>query len=114
MLTYFVLRFKYMRTFSLNSCNTCQRIHRELDLPSHVEFVNIKDEPLTAETLERLKKLSGSYEALFSKRAQLYKKRNLNEQLSEESYKSLYWNIYFLKRRFLSMTRESLLVTVNQ
>jgi len=47
--------------------------------------------------------LSGSYEALFSKRAQLYKKRKLNErQLSEESYKSLLLEHYtFLKRPVL-------------
>ena len=93
-----------MRTFySLKSCNTCQRIHRELDLPSHIEFVDIKEKPLTAKTLERLKKLSGSYEALFSKRAQLYKKRNLNErQLTEDSYKSLLLEHYtFLKRPVL-------------
>ena len=67
-----------MRTlYSLNSCNTCQRICKELNLPRSVTIVNIKVEPLTAEVLERLKNLAGSYEALFSKRAQLYKKCNL-------------------------------------
>ena len=93
-----------MRTFySLSSCNTCQRIHRELDLPSSVRIVNIKEEPLTAEVVERMKKLSGSYEALFSKRAQLYKKRNLKEkQLSEEDYRALLLEHYtFLKRPVL-------------
>ena len=44
--------------------------------------------------------LTGSYEALFSKRAQLYRQRNLNEQtLSEEDYKNLILEHYtFLKR----------------
>ena len=93
-----------MRTFySLSSCNTCQRIYRELDLPSSVRVVNIKEEPLTAEVVERMKKLTGSYEALFSKRAQLYKKRNLKEkQLSEEDYRALLLEHYtFLKRPVL-------------
>jgi arsenate reductase-like glutaredoxin family protein len=94
-----------MRTFySLSSCINCQRIHRELDLPSSVvRVVNIKEEPLTAEVLERMKKLAGSYEALFSKRAQLYKKRNLKEkQLSEEDYRALLLEHYtFLKRPVL-------------
>lgn len=93
-----------MRTFySLSSCNTCQRIYRELDLPSSVRVVNIKEEPLTAEVVERMKKLAGSYEALFSKRAQLYKKRNLKEkQLSEEDYRALLLEHYtFLKRPVL-------------
>ena len=50
-----------------------------------------------------MKKLSGSYEALFSKRAQLYKKRNLKEkQLSEEDYRALLLEHYtFLKRPVL-------------
>ena len=93
-----------MRIFySLSSCNTCQRIHRELDLPSSVRVVNIKEEPLTAEVVERMKKLTGSYEALFSKRAQLYKKRNLKEKkLSEEDYRALLLEHYtFLKRPVL-------------
>ena len=93
-----------MRTFySLKSCNTCQRIQRELDLPSSVRIVNIKEEPLTVEVVERMKKLSGSYEALFSKRAQLYKKRNLKEKkLSEEDYRALLLEHYtFLKRPVL-------------
>jgi arsenate reductase-like glutaredoxin family protein len=50
-----------------------------------------------------MKKLAGSYEALFSKRAQLYKKRNLKEkQLSEEDYRALLLEHYtFLKRPVL-------------
>lgn len=93
-----------MQTFySLSSCNTCQRIHKELDLPPSVRVVNIKEEPLTAEVTDRMKKLSGSYEALFSKRAQLYKKRNLKErELSEQDFRSLLLEHYtFLKRPVL-------------
>ena len=93
-----------MQTFySLNSCNTCQSIYRELNLPSSVEIINIKEEPINNLTLERLKKLSGSYEALFNKRARLYKKRNLHKrQLSEDDYKALLLEHYtFLKRPVL-------------
>ena len=74
----------------------------------------IQDEPLTPETL-RLK-WSGSYEVLFSKRAQLTKKRKLNErQLSEESYKSLLLEHYtFLKRPVLIYDERTLLVTVTK
>tara|TARA_B100001059_G_scaffold73116_1_gene70457 strand:+ start:16454 stop:16810 length:357 start_codon:yes stop_codon:yes gene_type:complete len=93
-----------MRTFySLSSCNTCQRIQRELDLPSSVRVVNIKEEPVTAEVGEMMRKLAGSYEALFSKRAQLYKKRNLKErELSEHDFRTLLLEHYtFLKRPVL-------------
>jgi arsenate reductase len=50
--------------------------------------------------LEALKALSGSYQALFSKRARLYNERALKEQtLSEENYKNLILEHYsFLKR----------------
>ena len=93
-----------MRTFfSLNSCNTCQRIYKELNLPRSVTIVNIKEDPLTSELLEKLKNLAGSYEALFNKRAQLFKKHNLKErELSEQDFRTLLLEHYtFLKRPVL-------------
>jgi arsenate reductase len=42
-------------------------------------FRDIKQDPLTAEELE-IKITSGSYEALFSKKAQLYKSMNLKDK----------------------------------
>ncbi len=61
---------------------------------------DIKSEPMTLSQVEEMKEMEGSYEALFSKRAQLYRKRGLNEQtLSEEDYKNLILEHYtFLKR----------------
>ena len=93
-----------MKTFfSLNSCNTCQRIYKELNLPRSVTIVNIKENPFTSELLEKLKNLAGSYEALFSKRAQEFKKRNLKEkELSEQDFRTLLLEHYtFLKRPVL-------------
>ena len=93
-----------MRTFfSLNSCNTCQRIYKELNLPRSVTIVNIKEDPFTSELLEKLKNLAGSYEVLFSRRAQLFKKHNLKErELSEQDFRTLLLEHYtFLKRPVL-------------
>ena len=47
-----------------------------------------------------MQSLSGSYESLFSKRAQLYRKRDLkNKDLKEEDFKNLILEHYtFLKR----------------
>lgn len=61
---------------------------------------DIKSEPITLSQVEEMKDMEGSYEALFSKRAQLYRKRGLNEQtLSEDDYKNLILEHYtFLKR----------------
>ncbi len=61
---------------------------------------DIKSDPITLSQVEEMKEMEGSYEALFSKRAQLYRKRGLNEQtLSEDDYKNLILEHYtFLKR----------------
>lgn len=84
----------------LATCNTCQRIISEINPSSDVILQDIKTEPLTEEQVVAMKEMSGSYESLFSKRAQLYRKRGLNEQsLSEEDFKNLLLEHYtFLKR----------------
>lgn len=89
--------------FYLATCTTCKRIQQELALPETVVLQDIKKEPLTLEDVELLKKLAGSYEALFSKRAQLYKQRDLkNQNLQESDYKALLLEHYtFLKRPVL-------------
>ena len=93
-----------MRVFYfLSSCDSCKRIQAELKLDSSVTQIDIKKSPLTASQLKQLHSLAGSYEALFSKRAQLYKQRNLKEQvLSEGDFKTLLLEHYtFLKRPVL-------------
>ena len=89
--------------YFLSSCSTCKRILQELQLSESVVQVDIKKAPLTANDLEALVAKSGSYEALFSKRAQLYKQRNLKDQkLNEQDFKALLLEHYtFLKRPVL-------------
>ena len=55
---------------------------------------------MTENQLEEMRKFSGSYESLFSKRARLYKERDLkNKVLGEEDYRELLLEHYtFLKR----------------
>lgn len=88
------------KIFHLSTCDTCQRILKELEPPSNFILQDIKNETITQDQLESMAQLSGSYESLFSKRARLYKERNLKEQkLSEEDYKDLILEHYtFLKR----------------
>ncbi|ASO04482.1 arsenate reductase family protein [Arenibacter algicola] len=88
------------KIFHLSTCDTCQRILKELEPPSNFILQDIKNETITPDQLESMAQLSGSYESLFSKRARLYKERNLKEQkLSEEDYKDLILEHYtFLKR----------------
>lgn len=88
------------KIYHLSTCDTCKRILKELDPSAAYELQDIKEHPLTLQQLNELKHLSGTYEALFSKRARLYKERDLkNKQLSEDDYKNLLLEHYtFLKR----------------
>lgn len=60
----------------------------------------IKTEKITASQLDEMKKLAGSYEALFSRRAIKYKQLGLKEKpLTEKDYRKLILDEYtFLKR----------------
>ncbi|WP_055447447.1 arsenate reductase family protein [Lacinutrix mariniflava] len=88
------------KVYYLKSCSTCIRILKELDLPDNVVLQNIKTEAITEAQIEEMKNLAGSYEAFFSKRATLYKQRDLkNQNLTETDYKNLILEHYtFLSR----------------
>jgi arsenate reductase len=88
------------KVYYLKTCSTCVKIFKELNLPSDFALQDIKSEEITESQLEELHKLSGSYEALFSKRAKLYKEMGLKDQnLSENDYKYYILDHYtFLSR----------------
>ncbi|MBJ7882072.1 arsenate reductase family protein [Gelidibacter salicanalis] len=88
------------KIYHLKTCSTCVRIIKTLDLPSDVVLQDIKSEPITPSQLEELHKLAGSYEALFSKRAQRYKTLGLKDKtLTETDYKNYILEHYtFLSR----------------
>ncbi len=88
----------------LSTCDACQRIIKELGLKEKgFEFQDIKQENISAEELDAAKAIIGSYEALFSKRAQKFRKLKLNEMiLTEEDYRKYILEEYtFLKRPFI-------------
>jgi arsenate reductase len=64
------------------------------------EKQDIKTNPLTEQQLEKLYKMAGSYESLFSKRARKYKALGLKDKkLSEDDFKHYLLSDYtFLKR----------------
>ena len=88
------------KIYYLSTCDTCKRILNELNPSSDFILQDIKTEAISNEQIEAMKSLSGSYESLFSKRARLYKERDLkNKELSENDYKNLILEHYtFLKR----------------
>lgn len=88
------------KVYYLSTCDTCKRIIQELNLPESFEFQDIKNDDITENQIEEMQKLSGSYESLFSKRARLYRERDLkNKELKEADFKTLILEHYtFLKR----------------
>lgn len=88
------------KIYYLSTCDTCKRIMKEINVDATWTKQDIKTENITDEQLEEMKKLSGSYESLFSRRAQKYKSLGLKEMnLTEVDYKKYILEEYtFLKR----------------
>lgn len=92
------------KIYFLATCSTCHRIMDELNIDEHnFEQQDIKTEQITKAQLAQLKKLAGSYENLFSRRAMKYKSMKLKDKkLTEKDYEKLILSEYtFLKRPVL-------------
>lgn len=87
--------------YYLPACKTCQRtLDTVRSLRDDWVLRDIKAEPLTEAELDAPAEAAGSHEALFSRRAQLYRKRGLHERdLTEDDYRRLILEHYtFLSR----------------
>jgi len=73
------------KIYYLKTCSTCVRILRELNPNKDVILQDIKEEPITVKQLDEMKALADTYEALFSKRAKLYKEMGLKDVVLKES-----------------------------
>jgi arsenate reductase len=87
------------KVYYLSSCDTCRKILKSLP-ENDLELHDIKANPLTEKEVDKLAKMAGSYEALFSKRAERYKSYGLKDQgLQEADYKKYLLDHYtFLSR----------------
>lgn len=91
------------KIYYLASCDTCRKIIKSLpDTPKAKSLVyqDIRQDAITPEQLDDMKKRAGSYEALFSRKAQLYKSQGLKDQnLTEADFKKYILEHYtFLSR----------------
>ena len=93
------------KIYHLGNCTTCQAIIKETGIlrqaqDNKFEMQDIKFEKITRQQLDEMKKMTGSYEALFSRRALKYKELGLkNKQLDEKDYRDFILSEYtFLKR----------------
>jgi arsenate reductase (glutaredoxin) len=88
------------KIYYLSTCTTCERILKELKPGKEYIFQDIKTELITPAQLNEMKKMSGSFESLFSRIALKFRAWKLNEmQLTENDYKKYILQEYtFLKR----------------
>lgn len=95
------------KVYFLQTCDTCRRILKEVNLESF-EKQEIKTFPITVKQLEEMYQLSKSYEALFNKRAKLYKAMDLkNQTITEADYRQYILDEYtFLKRPVFIVNNE--------
>lgn len=86
--------------FHLGNCTTCHAILATIPDLKKFTMREIKGDPITPEELDAMKKLAGSYEALFSRVALKYRAMGLNKmKLTEKDYRRLILEEYtFLKR----------------
>ncbi|MEQ3662177.1 MAG: ArsC/Spx/MgsR family protein [Flavobacterium sp.] len=86
--------------YYLPSCDTCRKIIKMLPKSIELDFQDIRENPINEESLAKMYALTGSYEALFSKRAQLYKSLGLKDKnLTEVDFKKYLLEHYtFLSR----------------
>ena len=89
------------KIYHLGNCTTCQAIIKETGIDKKgFGMQNIKEEKITPAPLEEMKKMSGSYESVFSRRALKYKELGLKDKkLEEKDYRQFILDEYtFLKR----------------
>ncbi len=94
------------KIYHLSTCTTCQAIIKATGIKSIQQEENgfimqdIKTERITPAQIDEMKKIAGSYEALFSRRALKYKELGLkNKTLTEKDYRNFILQEYtFLKR----------------
>lgn len=95
------------KIYYLKNCTTCQSIIKETAIDTLRQaqgdkFImqDIKFEKITPTQLDEMKKMAGSYEALFSRRAMKYKELGLKDKnVEEKDYRKFILDEYtFLKR----------------
>jgi arsenate reductase (glutaredoxin) len=88
------------KIYFLASCDTCRKIIKALPNADKLTYIDIRQNPISETDLVEMHRLSGNYEALFSKKAQLYKSMDLkNKNLTEGDYKKYLLEHYtFLSR----------------
>jgi arsenate reductase (glutaredoxin) len=89
------------KIYHLGNCTTSQAILKATGIDKKgFDMQDLKFEKITPAQIDEMKKMAGSYEALFSRRALKYKEWKLKDkQLTEKDYRKYILDEYtFLKR----------------
>ena len=88
------------RCYYLSSCNTCNKILDRINDLDRLKLIDIKEENISEQDLDKAAEYFGSYEAIFSRRARKFRGEGWHEKtLKEADYKRLILREYtFLKR----------------
>jgi arsenate reductase len=80
------------KMYHLGNCTTCQAIIKATGVDKKgFDMQDIKFEKITPAQIDEMKKMAGSYEALFSRRAMKYKEWGLKEKnLGEKGLPPIY------------------------
>jgi arsenate reductase (glutaredoxin) len=89
------------KIYHLGNCTTCQGIIKETRIDNKgFTMQDIKFEKITDAQLEEMKRMAGSYETLFSRRAIKYREMGLKDKaLTEKDYRDLILGEYTFLRR---------------
>jgi arsenate reductase len=93
------------------TCSTCERILKEIKPGKDVLLQDIKTEKITAAQIDEMKKLAGSYEALFSRVALKYRALGLNtKKLTEKDYRKYILEEYTFLRRPVTIVDDKIFI----
>ncbi len=87
------------RIYHLSTCDTCRKILSQINAEG-VELINLREQNISKEDLDLMKKYTKTYEALFNKRAQKLKEMPEEKKpVKDADFKKLILKEYtFLKR----------------
>lgn len=94
------------KVYHLGNCTTSQAIIKSTEIDKKgFQVQDIKFEKITPAQIDEMKKMAGSYESLFSRRAMKYKEWKLKDKaLTEKDYRRYILEEYtFLKRPVVIM-----------
>jgi arsenate reductase (glutaredoxin) len=105
------LPLRMKKIYHSATCTTCQRILKELKPGKDVQLQDIKTEKITAGQIDEMKKLAGSYEALFSRVAIKYRSLGLNNmKLTEKDYRKYILDEYTFLRRPVVIVNDKIFI----